>query len=364
MPQTSAARFGFKSVKPLHYLLIAFPLAVLGSLLHWNPLFNFLVACVGLIPLAELIGEATEALAVVTGPKIGGLLNATLGNAAELIIAIVAIRAGLLDLVKASITGSILGNLLLVMGASLLFGGLRHGRQRFNREHAATNATLLVISVVALTVPSIFNHSLAGESLPVLTTEYISLGVAVVMIVLYALGLLYSLRVQNSPLTAGHSPAAAPHWSVRTSLIVLAVVTAAVVWLSEILVESVEPVTQAFGLSEFFLGIILIPIIGNVAEHLVAVEVAIKNQMELSLEIALGSSLQIALFVAPVLVFVSLLFGQYLNLIFNQFELLALIAAVVISALVASDGETNWLEGALLLGVYLILAVAFFFIPV
>ncbi len=363
MPQTSAARFNFKSIKPLHYLLIAFPLAVLGSLLHWNPLFNFLVACVGLIPLAELIGEATEALAVVTGPKIGGLLNATLGNAAELIITIVAIRAGLLDLVKASITGSILGNLLLVMGASLLFGGLRHGRQRFNREHAATNATLLVISVVALTVPSIFNHSLAGESLPVLTTEYISLGVAVVMIALYALGLLYSLRVQNSALTAGHSPAAAPHWSVRTSLIVLAVVTVAVVWLSEILVESVEPVTQAFGLSEFFLGIILIPIIGNVAEHLVAVEVAMKNQMELSLEIALGSSLQIALFVAPVLVFVSLLFGQYLNLIFNQFELMSLIAAVVISALVASDGETNWLEGALLLGVYLILAVAFFFIP-
>jgi Ca2+:H+ antiporter len=360
---TSAARFDLKAIKPIHYMLLGLPLAVLGDLLHWDPLVVFVAACVGLIPLAELIGEATEALAVVTGPKIGGLLNATLGNAAELIITIVAVRAGLLDLVKASITGSILGNLLLVMGASLLFGGLRNGRQRFNREHAATNATLLVLAVMALGVPSVFNHTLEGDVLPALTLEEISIGVAVVMIVLYGLGLFYSLRTAPSALTEGHSTANAPHWSVRTSLIILAVVTVAVVWLSEILVGTVEPVTAALGLSEFFLGIILIPIIGNVAEHIVAVEVAMKNHMELSLEIALGSSLQIALFVAPVLVFVSLLFGQYLTLIFNQFELLALIAAVVISALVASDGETNWLEGAQLLGIYLILAVAFYFIP-
>ena len=354
----------FKHIKWIHYLLISFPLAVIGSLLHWPPLLNFILACVGLIPLAELIGEATEALAVITGPKIGGLLNATLGNAAELIITIVAIRAGLLDLVKASITGSIIGNLLLVMGASLLLGGLKNGKQRFNREHAATNATMLVLAVVALSVPSLFNHTLEGEALSVLTLENISLGVAGVMIVLYALSLFYSLRVadQESPLTHTDQ-AAAPHWSPRTAGIVLALATGAVVWLSEILVHSVEEVTVSLGLSEFFLGIILIPIIGNVAEHLVAVEVAVKNKMELSLEIALGSSLQIALFVAPVLVFVALLFGRYLDLGFNQFELLALIAAVLITALVASDGETNWLEGAQLLGVYLILGVAFFFIP-
>ena len=354
----------FKHIKWIHYLLISFPLAVIGSLLHWPPLLNFILACVGLIPLAELIGEATEALAVITGPKIGGLLNATLGNAAELIITIVAIRAGLLDLVKASITGSIIGNLLLVMGASLLLGGLKNGKQRFNREHAATNATMLVLAVVALSVPSLFNHTLEGEALSVLTIENISLGVAGVMIVLYALSLLYSLRVadQESPLTHADQ-AAAPHWSPRTAGIVLAFATGAVVWLSEILVHGVEAVTVSLGLSEFFLGIILIPIIGNVAEHLVAVEVAIKNKMELSLEIALGSSLQIALFVAPVLVFVALLFGRYLDQVFNQFELLALIAAVLITALVASDGETNWLEGAELLAVYLILGVAFFFIP-
>ncbi len=354
----------FKHIKWIHYLLISFPLAVIGSLLHWPPLLNFILACVGLIPLAELIGEATEALAVITGPKIGGLLNATLGNAAELIITIVAIRAGLLDLVKASITGSIIGNLLLVMGASLLLGGLKNGKQRFNREHAATNATMLVLAVVALSVPSLFNHTLEGEALSVLTIENISLGVAGVMIVLYALSLLYSLRVadQESPLTHTDQ-AAAPHWSPRTAGIVLALATGAVVWLSEILVHSVEAVTASLGLSEFFLGIILIPIIGNVAEHLVAVEVAIKNKIELSLEIALGSSLQIALFVAPVLVFVALLFGRYLDLGFNQFELLAMVAAVLVAALVASDGETNWLEGAELLGVYLILGVAFFFIP-
>jgi Ca2+:H+ antiporter len=213
-------------------------------------------------------------------------------------------------------------------------------------------------------VPSLFNHTLEGEALSVLTIENISLGVAGVMIVLYALSLLYGLRVadQESPITHTDQ-AAAPHWSPRAAGIVLALATGAVVWLSEILVHSVEEVTVSLGLSEFFLGIILIPIIGNVAEHLVAVEVAMKNKMELSLEIALGSSLQIALFVAPVLVFVALLFGRYLDLGFNQFELLAMIAAVLITALVASDGETNWLEGAQLLGVYLILGVAFFFIP-
>jgi Ca2+:H+ antiporter len=246
---------------------------------------------------------------------------------------------------------------------------------------------MLVMAVVALSVPSLFNHTLGGEALPINTLESISIGVAVVMIGLYALGLVYSLR--NGPAHAAEHAAPAPaggavapitsgegataltppgvpaavHWSPRTAMVVLAIATAAVVWLSEILVHQVEAVTEALHLSEFFLGIILIPIIGNVAEHLVAVEVAMKNHMDLSLEIALGSSLQIALFVAPVLVFVSLLFGQYLNLVFNQFELLALIGAVVISALVASDGETNWLEGAQLLAVYLILGVAFYFLP-
>jgi Ca2+:H+ antiporter len=351
-----------RKIKPLNYLLLAFPAAVLGSLLHASPTFNFVVACLGLVPLAGLIGDATEVLAFYTGPKIGGLLNATLGNAAELIITIVAIKAGLLNLVKASITGSIIGNLLLVLGFSVLLGGLKHGTQRFSRVHSATNATMLVLAVIALTVPSLFTHTINGTALPANTIEAISLGVAGVMIVLYVLGLLFSLRVSKSAL-APEVPAEKPQWSMRASLLVLVVTTLAVVWLSEILVGAVDAVMAASGLSEFFLGIILIPIIGNVAEHLVGVQMALKNKVEISLEIALGSSLQISLFVAPVLVFISLAFGNYLNLIFNQFELVALVAAVIVAALVSSDGETNWLEGAELIAVYLILGVAFFFLP-
>ncbi len=355
-----------KSVKPVYYLVLAMPAVLIGELMHADPILLFALACAGLIPLAGLIGEATEALAHVTGPRIGGLLNATLGNAAELIITIVAINAGLLDLVKASITGSIIGNLLLVMGASLLLGGLKNGTQKFHRAHVGNNATMLVLAVVALAIPSLLNHTLEGEILPIATLESISLGVAVVMIVLYALGLYFAFRgVQGGTALAhaGGAPSEAPSWSVRTSLIMLAIATIATVWLSEVLVGEVEAVTAQFGLSEFFIGIILVPIIGNVAEHLVAVQVALKDKMDLSLEIALGSSLQIALFVAPVLVFVALLFGRQLTLVFNQFELVALGASVLITALVSSDGETNWLEGAQLVSVYIILAVVFFFIP-
>ena len=355
--------FSLKWVKPSYFLLLAVPLAVAASLLRWSPLFSFAIAALGLVPLAALIGAATESLAVDTGPRVGGLLNATLGNAAELIITIVAIRSGLLDLVKASITGSIIGNLLLVLGASVLAGGLKNGRQHFDRKHAATSATSLFLAVLALAVPSVFNHTLSGQAQPAPVIESISLGVAVVMIALYGLGLFYGLRHGARDETgAGIQDQGTTHWPVRRSVIVLALATGAVVWLSEILVASVQPVTAALGLSEFFLGIILIPIIGNVSEHLVAVEVSLKNKIELSLEIALSSSQQIALFVAPVLVFVSLLFGRRLTLVFNNFELVALIAAVGTSALVAMDGETNWLEGAQLVGVYLILAVAFFFV--
>lgn len=356
-----------KHLKPHYALLLALPIAIGASQMHADSLFTFAAACVGLIPLAGLIGEATEALAAVTGPKIGGLLNATLGNAAELIITIVAINAGKLELVKASISGSIIGNLLLVMGLSLLLGGLKNGAQRFDRANTQNNATMLVLAVVALCIPSLFNHSLSGETLTVLTSENISLGVAVVMIAVYVLGLVFIFRAGPGEKTAlshaGGTPHEAPHWSVPVSLVVLAAATGATVWMSEILVHDIEAVTATLGLSEFFIGLILVPLVGNVAEHLVAVQVALKNQMDLSLEIALGSSLQIALFVAPVLVFVALGFGQYLTLVFNQFELVALIASVLVATLVAADGETNWLEGAQLIAVYLILGVAFYFIP-
>jgi Ca2+:H+ antiporter len=350
--------------KPLNLLLALLPVALLAELTHWPPIWIFVLSAVGVIPLAGLIGEATEILADYTGPKIGGLLNATLGNAAELIITLVAIRAGLLELVKASITGSILGNLLLVMGAAMVLGGAKNGVQRFDRRQAGNNAILLILVIIAMVIPSMFGHSIGPEtSAPV---EALSLGVAGVMIVLYALGLVYTLRVPSSPLGYEAEPAKPKHkpaLSMATALILLALATAGVVWLSEMLVGAVESVTAELGLSEFFLGIILIPIVGNVAEHLVAVQVARRNQMDLSIEIAVSSSLQIALFVAPLLVFVSLAMGHPLTLIFNQFELLALIAAVMIAALVSSDGESNWLEGAALLAVYLILGIGFFLLP-
>jgi Ca2+:H+ antiporter len=350
--------------KPISLLILALPLAVLAEFGHWGAVWVFLFSALAIVPLASYIGEGTEALAARTNPRIGGLLNATLGNAAELIITIFALREGLLELVKASITGSILGNLLLVMGLSMVVGGVRHGVQTFDRRNASRNAILLVLAVLALLIPSILNHFTdAPEDTHV---EALSLGVAAVMIVLYVLALLYSFRAEGAPLA--HKPAGQPvhepEWSTRTALIVLGLATGGVVIASELLVGAVEPVVEGLGISEFFLGIILIPLIGNVAEHLVAVQVAARNQMELSVEIAIASSLQIALFVTPALVFISLLFSNPLQLIFNQVEVLALAAGVLITALVAEDGESNWLEGAQLLAIYIMLALAFFLLPV
>ncbi len=350
----------------LQVLLIGAPLAIIGEFLHWPPVAVFAFACAALIPLAGWIGESTEMLAERTGPKIGGLLNATLGNAAELIITIVAIREGLLDLVLASITGSILGNLLLVLGASLLLGGLKNGKQTFNRVVAGQNANQLLMALIALAIPSLFSSAIGPDTS--IRVEQFSIGVAVCMILIYVLGTLYAFQtpVSETPLTRPSAEHGVKHlWSVQKSAAVMLAAVVGVVVLSELLVGTVEPILEEFPfVTEFFLGIILIPIIGNVAEHLVAVQVALKNDMELSMEIAVGSSLQIALFVAPVLVFVSLLFGEpYLTLHFNEFELIAMMSASVITAFVSLDGETNWLEGAQLLVVYVILGLAFFFLP-
>lgn len=353
---------------PIALLLLFLPLAILAEFGHWEPVWVFAFSAIGVIPLAGYIGESTESLAHYTGPRLGGLLNATLGNAAELIITIFAIREGLLDLVKASITGSILGNLLLVLGMAMLLGGLRNGVQHFDRRQATHNAVLLLMSVLVLLVPSLFSHSIGEIDPPSPQVEALSLGVAAIMIVVYLLGLFYNLRMpERLPKTSAvvEEDEEAPHsgWSLPKASVVLFLSTVGVAYLSELLVGSVEPVIESFGISEFFIGIIFIPIIGNVAEHLVAVQVALKNKMTLSVEIAVASSLQIALFVAPVLVFISLLFGHHLTLTFDQFELLAMIAGVLIAALVSADGESNWLEGAQLLGLYLVLALAFFLLP-
>ncbi len=377
-------------LRPIYFMLIfaaaAVVLRIIGGI---DPVIVFIVSAAGLIPLAKLIGEGTEELAIYTGPKLGGLLNATLGNAAELIITIIAIRAGLLDLVKASITGSIVGNLLLVLGLSLLLGGWKHGTQFFNRRTAGVNATLLILAVAALAIPSLFDAALVESP----TRELVvSEAVAVILIVIYGLSVLYSFIAKepaHEPAngngekitfkaaegsTEAHpsgvitrEPAAeevhTARWSLRFSLIVLALATVGTAIVSEVLIGAVEPVVHQLGLTEFFLGLIIIPLVGNVAEHLVAVQVALKNKMELSLAVSLGSSLQIALFVAPVLVFISLLMGERLLLVFNTFELIALMVSSLIAAFIALDGESNWLEGAMLLGVYLILAVAFLALP-
>ena len=348
----------------LKWLLVFAPIALIAELAHAADLIVFITSALAVIPLAGLMGEATEALAEKTGPRIGGLLNATLGNAAELIITLLAIRAGLLDLVKASIIGSILGNVLLVLGFSILVGGLKNGLQKFDRGHVGLDSTMTILAVIAISIPSIFNAAIEPNTTRV---EDLSLTTAAAMLLIYVLSIVYQLRsrtfdeVEAGPqVKPSHS---GPRWTPRQALGVLAAATVGIAVMSEFLVGSVEGVTAALGFSEFFVGIIIVPIIGNVAEHLVAVQVALKNQMDLSLSIALGSSLQIALFVAPVLVFVSLLMGQPLTLEFNGFEMIGLTAAAVIAAFVSIDGESNWLEGAMLLAVYVIIALAFFFLP-
>lgn len=353
----------FKTIlknNPLLYLLVAFPLAYIAKWAHWGDIWVFVLSAVGVIPVAGLIGKSTESLAVFTGPKIGGLLNATLGNAAELIITLVAIKAGLLDLVKASITGSIIGNLLFVMGFAMLVGGIKNGVQNFDRKQVGNHTVLLTLAVLALVIPSFFSRAIGEETSP--QVEALSLGVSVVMILLYGLGLFYSFRHAANPITHKGVTLENHHaeMSLKNSIIVLLLSTVAVVFLSELLVGAVEHVVSTAHISEFFLGIILIPIVGNAAEHFVAVQVAHGNKMELSVEIAISSSLQIALFVAPLLVFVSLMMGHPLTLIFNSFELMALGAGVLVTVLVAGDGESNWLEGATLIAVYFILALAFF----
>ena len=351
----------FLKKNPLIILLLALPLTLAAQLLGWPPVAVFALAALGIVPLASYIGEATEDLAYHTNPRFGALLNATFGNAAELIITITAVRAGLLELVKASITGSIIGNLLLVLGFAMAAGGIRQGVQKFNKRNASRNAILLALAVTTLIIPSVFSKTISETGSA--HVETLSIGVAIIMLALYGLGLFDASRTQESPLTYNLPKKDLPARTFAMSITILVLSTLGVAWLSEALVHVAEAVITGLGISEFFLGIILVPLIGNVAEHLVAVQMALKNKMDLSTEIAISSSLQISLFVAPLLVFISLLLGHPLQLVFNSFELLALLTAVVISALVSSDGESTWLEGAGLLAIYLILGLAFYLLP-
>jgi Ca2+:H+ antiporter len=357
----------------LNLLLLAVPVAFVLEFTHANAVAIFVASAVSIIPLAGWMGRATEHLAETLGEGVGGLLNATFGNAAELIIALMALRAGLFDVVKASITGSIIGNVLLVLGLSILLGGLKYPRQKFNQTAASLGSTLLALSGIGLLIPAIFHFIVRGH--PNVREQNLSLEIAIVLFITYVLSLFFSLRT-HAHLYVGESAADAGHgeteeargthgWSRTKSISVLFVATALVAVMSEFLVGAVTAASEAIGLTQVFVGVILVAIIGNAAEHSTAVLVAMKNKMDLALNIAIGSSIQIALFVAPVLVFASyLLSSQRMDLLFTSLEVVAVAVSVAVVALIAQDGESNWMEGVLLLAVYTILGLAFFFLPV
>ncbi len=355
----------------LNWLLVFVPVAAVLEFRHAAPVPIFVCSCLAIIPLAGWMGRATEHLAERTGEGIGGLLNATFGNMAELIIAVMALSEGHPEVVKASITGSVIGNVLLVFGLSAVAGGLRRPVQRFNRTAASAGTTLLALSVVALAVPSLF-HSVVGPDHP--TSERgLSFDISLVLLVVYGLSLVFVLKTHSHLYSggaghAGDGEAAGegpPPWSVGKAVTVLVLATAGVAVMAEFLVGAIDGAAKEAGMSPVFVGVVLVAVVGNAAEHSTAVLVAMKDKMDLALNIAVGSSIQIALFVAPVLLLLSYGVGPApMDLLFSPMEVLAVAVCVGIVALVAQDGETNWFEGALMVAVYVILGMAFWFLPV
>lgn len=346
-------------MKLLKYMLIFIPISFIAEfVMHVSPSIMFILAALSIVPLAGLMGEATEEISFYSGPKIGGFLNGTFGNATELIISFFALKEGLFDVVKSSIAGSVIGNILLVLGASMLAGGLKHKTQTFNKRVVEVSSSMLLFAVVGLCVPALFTHTVDPT---LLNTRYegLSIIVAIVMLSIYILSLIFSFFTHKDIYTVSNQEEGSAKWTLKKSISVLVIATVLVAIESEFLVSGIESITSSLGLSEFFVGIILIPIIGNAAEHSTSVVMAMKNKMDVALEIAIGSSLQIILFVAPVLIFLSLLFTP-MSIVFNEFELIGLIVAVLIANRVSNDGESNWLEGVQLLAVYLIVAASFF----
>ena len=321
----------------------------------------FVTACVALLPVAGLMGKATEELSKYAGATVGGLLNATFGNATELIVAAFALRAGLFEVVKASITGSIIGNILVVLGFSALIGGWKRERQTFSPVAATTNGSMLVLAVVSLLVPAIFVHATPAEVASDPTVLRLGLWVAVVLISVYAAGLLFSLKTHRDVFDGGIEHGT-PEWTRGKAIAVLAASTVLVAIASEVLVKALEPILAAGRLSPLFVGVIILPFVGNAAEHAGAVMMAARDKMGISLNIAVGSSTQIALFVAPVLVFLSWAMGHPMTYIFDVSEIVAIAASVAVLNFIANDGSTNWLEGVQLLAAYAIMALTFFFV--
>jgi Ca2+:H+ antiporter len=370
-PPALTPRF-FLGAQGLPYLLVPMiPVAVALQLVGAPATPVFITSALGVIPTAALMGRATEELAARSGPGIGGLLNVTFGNAPELIIALFALGAGLHEVVKASLIGSVIGNILLVMGAAMFIGGLGHKEQTFERKSANAQSSMLLLAAVALVIPAVF-QLVEGGGLPSVTAERVDFGstveglsvaVALVLITSYAAGLLFSLRTHSELFNPPYAEEDDSWgWSARKAAVWLAIAGIAVGGMSEILVGSIEEASKSIGLSEFFIGAVVVAIVGNAAEHWVAVLVAYKDKMDLAVNIAVGSSAQIALFVAPVLVLVSFVLGPApMPLVFNGFEVAAILFAIVIANAVTNEGESNWFEGLQLLLAYVVLALAFGF---
>lgn len=352
----------------LNWLLVFVPLAV--GLEHFAPgqhLLVFAASGLAILPLAGWMGRATEHLAERLGEGPGGFLNATFGNAAELIIALAALRAGLYDVVKASIIGSIVGNILLVLGAAMLAGGLRHREQRFNAEGGRAQATMLTLAAIALILPAAFKAAV-GDSAAAAKLVPLSVTLAVILLLVYGLFLVFSLFTHSALFAGSHAASGdeAQHsvWSIRRAALVLAGATALLAWMSEILVGAIQPTAREFGLSNVFIGVFVVAVLGNAAEHATAISAALKNRMDLSLSIAIGSSIQVAIFVAPVLVLASLFLGPGpMDMVFPAGLVLSVLLAVLITGQIAGDGRSDWLKGAQLLTVYLVLGLTFYFLP-
>lgn len=347
-------------MKFLKYMLIFIPISFIAKFMNASGTIMFILSCLSIVPLAGLMGKGTEEISFYAGPKVGGFLNGTFGNATELIISFFALKKGLFDVVKSSIAGAVIGNVLLVVGASMLAGGLKYKTQKFNSKVNEVSSSMLVFAVLGLCIPAIFTHTVNPA---LLNTRYegLSIFVAVVMLIIYIFSLIFSFSTHKDLYNTEATEEATASWSLNKSILILVIATILIAIESEFLVNGIEPITDSLGWSEFFVGIILIPIIGNAAEHTTAVVMARKDKMDVALEIAIGSSLQIILFVAPVLIFLSLFFKP-MSIVFNEFELVALIASVLIANRVSQDGECNWLEGVQLLAVYLIIAASFFII--
>ena len=356
------------------YILVPFiPIAVALELSHASASAIFITSALGVIPTAALMGRATEELATRSGPGIGGFLNVTFGNAPEIIIALFALNAGLQEVVKASLIGSILGNILLVMGMAMLVGGRRRERQHFNATAANLIALMLLLAIVALIMPAVF-ELVQGTGLPRPDAEAVnydsdveklSVGVSLILLGTYGAGLIFSLKTHRDLFNPEHGEDdhVGEPWTVRKSVIMLGVAAVAVGLMSEILVSSITEASESIGLSPFFVGVIVIAIVGNAAEHWVAIYFAAKDKMDLAVNIAIGSAAQIAMFAAPLLVLVSLFLGDFpMALVFNGFELGAVVLAVLIALEVTHEGESTWFEGVQLLAVYAVLGITFFFV--